>query len=84
MPLIRTTIDLPEELLRRVKVHAAERGLKLEDVFATSLEKELADARPKPKGRHRPIPVAIEGVDRAFPLRASAALFEATEGEERG
>ena len=81
---MRTTVDLPEDLLRRVKIKAAERGRSLKDIFASGLEKELASFEEKPKGRHRPIPVSIEGVDWTFPFRTNADLFEAMEREEEG
>lgn len=79
---MRTTVDIPDDLLRRAKVRAAERGIKLKDVFTAGLEKELSIDEPKTKGRHRPIPVRIEGKDWTFPFRTNAELFEAIEREE--
>jgi hypothetical protein len=41
---MKTTIDLPEALYRRAKIHAVETGQTLKDIVLTSLEKELAPA----------------------------------------
>lgn len=78
---MRTTVDIPDELLRRAKIRAAEQGINLKDVFAAGLEKELASAEKKAKGRQRPTPVSIQGVDWTFPFRTNAELFEAIERE---
>ena len=39
---MRTTIDVPEPLLRRAKAEAALRGLRLKDVVRDALERYLA------------------------------------------
>lgn len=81
---MRTTVDIPDDLLRRAKIRAAERGIKLKDVFAAGLEKELTFEKTEApqKGMRRPVPVTIEGVDWTFPFRTNAELFEAIEREE--
>ena len=79
---MRTTVNIPDDLLRKAKIHAAERGLKLQDVFTAGIEKELATESVKPKGRHRPVPVTIEERGWTFPFRTNAELFEAIEREE--
>lgn len=79
---MRTTIDLPDELLRRAKIKAVERGVSLKEVFVAGLEKELAAGETKSRGRHRPIPVSIEGVDWTFPFKTNAELFETIDREE--
>lgn len=38
---MRTTIDLPAELLRSAKVRAVEQGLSLKELFARALSREL-------------------------------------------
>ena len=40
--LVRTTIDIPERLLRQVKAEAALRGLRLKDIVRDALEDHLA------------------------------------------
>lgn len=39
---MKTTIDIPEPLYKRAKIHAVERGMTLKDVVLASLERELA------------------------------------------
>jgi len=45
---MRTTLDLPEELLRRAKIAAVERGCTLRALFARALERELRQPAPEP------------------------------------
>jgi hypothetical protein len=40
---MRTTLDLPDELLRRAKIVAIERGCSLRALFAQALERELRE-----------------------------------------
>ena len=49
---MRTTIDLPDELLKQAKIEAVERGVSLKELIGTALVKELAgdashDRRPR-------------------------------------
>lgn len=39
---MKTTIDIPEALYKRAKIHAIETGRTLKDIVLGSLEKELA------------------------------------------
>ena len=48
MLLMRTTIDIPEDLLRRAKAQAALRGIRLKDFVAKAVE--LALSEPKGSG----------------------------------
>lgn len=41
---MRTTLELPDELARRIKIRAAERNQKLKDTIANLLELGLANA----------------------------------------
>ncbi len=43
---MKTTIDIPEGLYRRAKIHAVETGRTLKDLVLTSLEKELNPVSP--------------------------------------
>lgn len=38
---MRTTLDLPDRLLKRAKIEAIERGISLKDLVGTALAKEL-------------------------------------------
>lgn len=58
---MRTTIDIPDDLLRRAKAVAALRGIKLKDLISGLIEQGLS---PRPKetearGQKRPVPVTI-------------------------
>jgi hypothetical protein len=55
---MRTTLDLPDDLFRRLKAHAALRGKTLRQLFLEFTERELAAAPPAsqtevPMGRRR-------------------------------
>lgn len=45
----RTTISLPEELLRRIRLLAAERGVSMAAFVREAVEEKAAAARPKPR-----------------------------------
>lgn len=53
---MRTTIDLPDDLLRRVKARAALDGLKLKDLIARYVEQGLRQAPPVTDSNGRPPP----------------------------
>ena len=67
---MRTTIDLPEDLLRRVKAKAALKGMKMKDFIALLLEHgilgdqlEVATTQPAT----RTLPVMIPAIGRKIP-----------------
>lgn len=41
---MRTTIDIPDELMKKAKKKAIEEGITLKQLFTKTLEKELVDA----------------------------------------
>lgn len=43
---MRTTLDLPDDLLRKAKIAAVERGCTLRALFAQALERELSQPGP--------------------------------------
>lgn len=45
----RTTISLPDDLLKRLRVRAAERGISMAAVVREALEEKAVGSRPKPK-----------------------------------
>ena len=53
---MRTTVDLPDPLYKRVKAEAALHGMKMRDFIRRSLESSLAGGSKKTKSRH-PVPV---------------------------
>lgn len=50
---MKTTLDLPDELLERARVAAKERGTTLPVLIGSALAKELKPARPVAEGRSR-------------------------------
>jgi hypothetical protein len=50
---LRTTIDLPDDLLRQAKILAVQRGSTLRDLVAAGLRAELANSRALPRVRQR-------------------------------
>lgn len=63
---MKTTLELPDELARRVKVRAAQRNQKLKDTVAQLLEIGLANAPDAEAPAHPPRPVRLRHVG---PLR---------------
>jgi hypothetical protein len=55
---MRATIELPDELMTRAKVRAAQEGVTLKQLFVSAVEQSLSS--PKKKGR-LPLPVLITG-----------------------
>jgi hypothetical protein len=55
---MRTTIRLPEELLRRTKKKAAEKGQTLTSLIEDGLKVVLADAGHAPRRSHSKLPIS--------------------------
>jgi hypothetical protein len=80
---MRTTVDIPDALFIKAKTEAALRGIKLKDLFAAGIAKEIASrTATESTGHKRPPPVLISGVDWTFPNRTNADLLEAAEEDE--
>jgi len=71
---MKTTLELPDDLMRRVKVRAAQRNQKLKDVVAQLLEAGIAavpEAEPK-AGPPKPVrlkgrkPLTIDDIETAI------------------
>jgi hypothetical protein len=54
---MRTTVDLPDALFKRVKSEAALRGMRLKEFIAQSLQKSLAGQRDDLKSRRVRLPL---------------------------
>ncbi len=56
---MRTTLDLPDELMRRAKIAAVERGTTLRELVGAALERELttppASAAAAPRRLRQPV-----------------------------
>lgn len=78
---MRTTVTIPDDLLRRAKQVAAERSCTLSDVVREALQKVFA--QPRPAGRQGPTRLTTfrgHGVLPGIDLDNSATLLDAMEG----
>jgi hypothetical protein len=67
---MRTTVDLPDPLFKRVKAEAALRGMKLRDFIARSLEQALPGGSRESRNRRVKLPlVKGDGKRRIDPTR---------------
>lgn len=62
---VKTTVELPDELVREVKVRAAREGRRLKDVMAEVVRRGLAD--PPPRKRTAPSRVRLPLVQCVHP-----------------
>jgi hypothetical protein len=58
---MRTTVDLPDALFKRVKSEAALRGMRLREFIAQALEQSLAGQRDDLKSRRVRLPLIRSG-----------------------
>lgn len=81
---MRTTIDLPDQLLRRAKAAAALRGQKLKDLIASCVERglEAPDAPMEVFGHHRPLPAFVPRTGGPIPSLSGAQVEELLLREE--
>ncbi len=73
---MRTTIDLPDELLRRAKSTAALRGVKLKDLIASFIEQGLGiSSSPRvARGHLRPLPEFVKRTGHPLPSLTNAQI----------
>ena len=57
---MKTTLELPDELARRIKIRAVERNQKLKDTIAQLLELGLASSPKKEAPARAPRPVKLK------------------------
>jgi hypothetical protein len=80
---MRTTIDLPDELFRKVKAAAALEGVKLKDLIARLIENGLRQGqRQERRGKRPPLPELIPATGRVIPLFSSAEIDAILFGDE--
>ncbi len=80
---MKTTIDLPDELLIAAKKMAAESRKTLREVFERGLRRELAGETKATRSRHRPIRwvTARGGLPPGADVRDRARMHEWIRGE---
>ena len=74
---MRTTIDLPDELLRQVKAKAALDGLKLKDLIARYVEEGLRGSPSRaatPRRQRSALPVARAATGRTLPALTNVEI----------
>jgi hypothetical protein len=54
---MRTTLDLPDALLKRAKIEAVERGISLKELVGTALARELAEPAAQPARKRLTFPL---------------------------
>lgn len=57
---MRTTLDLPDDLMRMAKIAAATKGLKLKEYFTVLLEREFGSDREAPGQIKQALPETIK------------------------
>jgi len=82
--LMRTTLDLPDQLMKQTKMAAVERGVTVRELIAAAVARDLA-AGPPPKARKRvPFPVFSSAQPGSLhPTNADVARAEAAEDLRR-
>jgi len=58
---MKTTVELPDELMRSVKIQAAQENRKLKDVLAEVIARGLSEKLGSPARRRPPRPVTLPG-----------------------
>ena len=84
---MRITLDLPDELLHRVKAKAALDGLKLKDLIARYIEEGLrkAPSRTAPRrGRRSELPVVRAATGGTLPALVNVEIQRLLDEEETG
>jgi hypothetical protein len=80
---MRTTLDLPDPLMRELKARAALEGLKLKDYFAAVVQAALQRPVALPQAAQRsPAPVFLRANALPMPALDNAALYAAMDAED--
>lgn len=83
--LMRTTIDLPDEIFRQAKAKAALGGMKLKDLITHYVEQGLRGMPPSMashKRRRSELPVARAATGRTLPALTNAEIQSLLDEEE--
>lgn len=80
---MRTTLDLPDPLMRELKARAALEGVKLKDYFArivqTALQRPLATAAAP---KRSPVPVFRRAKAKPMPAMSNVQLYAALDAQD--
>jgi hypothetical protein len=86
---MRTTLDLPDDILRRAKIEAVERGATLRQLVIDALQREMASTgRPRKRLARPPVKLAADAPLRRMSPEAikrldSETLQRSDEGKAR-
>ena len=75
---MRTSIDLPDHLMKKAKLEAIERGVSLKDLFIQALEKELSNKAESKQS----IWTALKGKGSTSGLEAETSGFDGYSGPD--
>jgi hypothetical protein len=78
---MRTTLDLPDDLMKRVKIAAVRRGTTLRDLVAEALRKLLADQSLPERKRMTGAPIKLPA-GKTIPIRSNEELAQMFEQED--
>lgn len=80
---MKTTLELPDELMRAIKVRAAQQDRKIKDVVTELLQRGLAEPeRPAPAARRVQLPLVHCGAATADAEMTPQRVADALLGEE--
>ena len=82
MPYVRTTIDIPEPLLRRAKAAASLVGKSLPSFVTEAIEQRLSHTTLGASGRRVSLPLVPSHAPGSIPITGQS-LAQATAAEER-
>ena len=78
---MRSTFDLPDDLLKRAKIAAVKRGSTLRDLVAEALRRLLADQAAPERKRMTEAPVRLPP-GRTIPIRSNSEIAKMFEQED--
>jgi len=78
---MRTTLDLPDQLMKRAKIAAVERGVTLRELIGSALARDLAAGPPPPEARRR-VRFPVFSSTRPGSLSLTSADVERSEAAE--
>jgi plasmid stability protein len=90
MATMKTTLDLPDDLMREVKIRAVRENRRLKDAMADLLRRGLSQPRSEPRVRHRvafPIVACSHDArpgEEMTPERVASILLEEESEDQRG
>lgn len=78
---MRTTFDLPDDLMKRAKIAAVRRGSTLRDLVAEALRRLLADQASPERRRMDRAPIKLPS-GHTIPVRSNAEIAQLFEQED--